>query len=200
MLATGCRIGESLAAQLESVELDAGTWEINATVIRVKGEGLMIQPRPKTEAGWRRIAIPPYAVRMVQRRRDEVAALERFPGPTIFGNPRNKALRDPSNATGDLREALDGLDCPACNYTGWQLNDDGTFKMDGKNRIPCRLGPWSWVTSHVFRKTVATRLDEAGFSGRQIADQLGHAKPSMTLDVYMGRKVVNADAARILDR
>jgi integrase len=56
------------------------------------------------------------------------------------------------------------------------------------------------VTSHVFRKTVATRLDEAGLSARQIADQLGHAQPSITQDVYMGRKVVSAEAARILDR
>jgi integrase len=26
---------------------------------------------------------------------------------------------------------------------------------------------FDWVTSHVFRKTVATRLDEAGLSARQ---------------------------------
>ena len=53
---------------------------------------------------------------------------------------------------------------------------------------------------HVFRKTVATRLDDAGLSARQVADQLGHARPSLTQDIYMGRKVVTADAARLLDR
>ena len=42
---------------------------------------------------------------------------------------------------------------------------------------------FDWVTSHTFRKTVATRLDEAGLSARAIADHLGHARPSMTLDV-----------------
>ena len=57
---------------------------------------------------------------------------------------------------------------------------------------------FDWVRSHTFRKTVATRLDEAGQSARQVADHLGHAKPSMTLDVYMGRKVASADAAAIL--
>ena len=51
-----------------------------------------------------------------------------------------------------------------------------------------------------FRKTVATRLDEAGFTPRQVADQLGHANPSMTLDVYFGRQVVSAEAARVLGR
>ncbi|MDK8787807.1 tyrosine-type recombinase/integrase [Corynebacterium striatum] len=49
----------------------------------------------------------------------------------------------------------------------------------------------SWVTFHTFRKTVATRLDEAGLTTREIADQLGHEQPSMTTDVYMGRKVVS---------
>ena len=62
------------------------------------------------------------------------------------------------------------------------------------------LGPWSWVTSHTFRKTVATRLDEAGFTPRQVADQLGHANPSMTLDVYFGRQVVSAATAAALDQ
>ena len=59
---------------------------------------------------------------------------------------------------------------------------------------------FGWVSSHTFRKTVATRLDDAGLSARQIADHLGHAQPSMTMDVYMGRKVANSDAAVVLDR
>ena len=58
---------------------------------------------------------------------------------------------------------------------------------------------FSWVTSHVFRKTCATILDEAGMSARDIADQLGHARPSMTQDVYMGRKIVNPLTAAALD-
>lgn len=49
-------------------------------------------------------------------------------------------------------------------------------------------------------KTVATRLDEAGLTPRQVADQLGHANPSMTLDIYFGRQVVSAEAALVLDR
>ncbi|MDT4947899.1 MAG: hypothetical protein QOJ37_494, partial [Pseudonocardiales bacterium] len=41
--------------------------------------------------------------------------------------------------------------------------------------------------------------DDAVLSARQIADQLGHARPSLTLDVYMGRIVVSSDAAHVLD-
>jgi integrase len=58
---------------------------------------------------------------------------------------------------------------------------------------------FAWVTSHVFRKTAATILDEAGLSARAVADQLGHARPSMTQDVYMGRRMMNPRAAEALD-
>ncbi|WP_029429862.1 tyrosine recombinase XerC [Blastococcus sp. URHD0036] len=59
---------------------------------------------------------------------------------------------------------------------------------------------FEWVTSHVFRKTVATRLDEAGLSARQIADHLGHNRPSLTQDVYMGRGLAAPEAAAALER
>lgn len=58
----------------------------------------------------------------------------------------------------------------------------------------------AWITSHTFRKTNATILDDAGLSARQIADQLGHARPSLTMDVYMGRGANNRVAAAALER
>ncbi|MEU6155224.1 site-specific integrase [Actinosynnema sp. NPDC047251] len=56
-----------------------------------------------------------------------------------------------------------------------------------------------WVTSHVFRKTAATILDEANLTARLIADQLGHSRPSMTQDVYLGRKAVDRRTAEALE-
>lgn len=55
------------------------------------------------------------------------------------------------------------------------------------------------LTSHSFRKTVATLMDEAGVSARLTADQLGHAKPSMTTDVYYGRRTRVTGAAAVLE-
>jgi integrase len=57
----------------------------------------------------------------------------------------------------------------------------------------------AWVTAHSFRKTLATILDEAGLSSRLVADQLGHARPSMTQDVYLGRKLVSPRVAEALE-
>ncbi len=56
------------------------------------------------------------------------------------------------------------------------------------------------MTSHVFRKTCATLLDEGALSARQIADQLGHAKVSMTQDNYFGRRLANRRTAETLGR
>lgn len=206
MLATGCRIGEALALRYGSngdgkpiLDLEAGTWEVNATVVRVPGAGLTVQPRPKTTAGWRIIALPEFAVQMLQDRR--VSPRRQTEAEVAFTSPVTGALRDPSNVSGDLRQLLDSFECDACGGTGYQLDEGGSFRAGaGGRRIRCEEGPWSWVTSHTFRKTVATRLDEAGLTARQVADQLGHANPSMTLDVYFGRQVVSAEAARVLNR
>jgi integrase len=68
----------------------------------------------------------------------------------------------------------------------------------GLRAVLDRIGGYGWVVPHTFRRTVETRLDDAGLSPRKIADHLGHAKPSMTMDVYLGRKVVPAEAAVVL--
>ncbi|GAA1728117.1 tyrosine-type recombinase/integrase [Microcella frigidaquae] len=54
------------------------------------------------------------------------------------------------------------------------------------------------VKLHAFRKTVATLLDSAGLSARDIAEYLGHANPSMTQDVYMSKTAGTARAAALL--
>lgn len=202
MLATGCRIGEALALRHGTnldgkplLDLAAKTWEVNATVVRVPKTGLIVQPRPKTAAGWRVVAVPDFAIEIVRSRPTHPA------DGVLFTAPLAGTLRDPSNASGDLRQLLDSFDCNVCAGTGFQLAPNGSYKTAPRGqRVRCDQGPWSWVTSHVFRKTVATRLDEAGFSPRQVADQLGHANPSMTLDVYFGRQVVSGAAAKVLDR
>jgi integrase len=214
MLGTGMRIGEACAVRDDVLDLEAGTVEVNATVVRVKGLGLVVQTRPKTAAGWRVLALPPDLVAMVKRRRSEL----RVAGPDVItlldehGRTRQRRnpgvllysptgqLRDPRNTNRDLRATLDGIDCDACAGTGYQLDDDGRVLRDDKGTpLRCDAGPFGWVHSHTFRKTVATRMEEAGCTPREVADQLGHARPSMTQDVYMSRGQVHAEVADVLD-
>jgi len=58
---------------------------------------------------------------------------------------------------------------------------------------------YDWVTFRTFRKTVATLLDDAGLTARQIADILGHSRPSLVQDVYMGRGTPNRAGAEALE-
>ena len=163
MMATGVRIGESLAVYWEDVDFEAGTVEVNYTVIRAKGIGL-IRKSTKTEAGERTLPLPRWALDMLKQRR----ATTLFPNGPVFPNSLG-GLRDPSNVRRDLRKARGGEE-------------------------------FAWVTSHVFRKTAATILDEAGLSARLVADQLCHARPSMTQDVYFARKVVDKRALGVVRR
>jgi integrase len=175
LLGTGCRIGEALALRYGSsgdgkpiLDLEARTWEVNATVVRVPGAGLAVQPRPKTTAGWRVVALPDYAVRMLESRRGR--GLGQPDAEVVFPPPVTGVLRDPSNVSGDLRQLLDSFECETRAGTGYQLDEDGSFRTEvAGRRIRCEQGPWSWVTSHTFRKTVATRLDDAGLTPRQVA-------------------------------
>ena len=160
MVATGLRIGEACAVSWPDVDLDAGTVTVTGTVLRVKGQGLVVS-RPKSVAGERVLELPSWCVALLRRRRPSS-------GP-VFPAPRSRKLRDPNNTRRALREAFHAMGMPG-------------------------------VTSHAFRKTVATLMDEAGLSARSAADQLGHAKPSVTQDVYYGRRRRATGAAQVLEQ
>jgi len=72
-------------------------------------------------------------------------------------------------------------------------------ELAGKAAENSEADALAWITSYSFRKTTATILDDAGQSARQIADQLGHARPSLTQDVYMGRRAKKPAAAAALE-
>lgn len=54
-----------------------------------------------------------------------------------------------------------------------------------------------WATSHTFRRTVATWIDEAGFPLAEIANQLGHANVNVTA-TYLGRQQGSSRAGSVL--
>lgn len=79
-----------------------------------------------------------------------------------------------------------------------KLRDTSNTEADWRaNRD--RLG-YPGLTSHAFRKTVATALDVSGLSARAIAEYLGHKRPSMTQDIYMSRRAGGEESAAKLTR
>lgn len=69
MAATGLRIGEALAVRWQALDLDLGTVEVQATIVRIKGKGVALKENPKSKAGWRVIELPSWSVDMLRRRR-----------------------------------------------------------------------------------------------------------------------------------
>ncbi len=82
--------------------------------------------------------------------------------------------------------------------TAGTLRDPNNFGKEWRNARE-ELGVPE-VTTHSFRKTVATLIDDDGLSARIGADQLGHSKVSMTQDRYMTRGRVHTQVADLLDR
>ncbi|GAB3389209.1 site-specific integrase [Humibacter soli] len=78
-----------------------------------------------------------------------------------------------------------------------KLRDPANTESDWRHNR-ARLG-YPNLVPHGLRKTVATALDAAGLSARDIAEYLGHKRPSMTQDVYMSRSTQSAKAAAALD-
>jgi integrase len=70
------------------------------------------------------------------------------------------------------------------------IRDPSNTQADLREALD-RIG-YPWVSSHIFRKTVASRLDDEGYGIRHIADQLGHSRPSTTMDYYLGRRAITA--------
>jgi len=167
---TGERTGEGLAVHWHHLDLEAGTANWAGSLIRVKGQGQMINDG-KTDVSERALALPVWLVDMLKERRQRLAdefgvTPERLRGP-VFANSLGK-LRDKHNTLARWREFRDRAGYP-------------------------------WVTIRTFRRSVATLLDDAGLTARQIADQLGHSKVSTTQDVYMARRVTSRKAADALE-
>jgi integrase len=97
----------------------------------------------------------------------------------------------------DRKRAATSLDGPIFPSTTGTIREASNVRNRAWNPFAKRAG-YGWVTFRTFRKTVATLLDDAGLTARQIADILGHARPSMTQDVYMGRGQISRAGAEAL--
>lgn len=73
LLATGCRIGAVLALRWTDIDLSATppTVSISGTIKTETGKGTYRKAKPESDASKRTIALPPFAVAVLMRRRVE---------------------------------------------------------------------------------------------------------------------------------
>ena len=104
MLATGLRLGEALGLTWADVDLAAGTVDVQRTIIRAQGRGL-IAKRVKSRASERALVLPAWCVQLLRARRVRLGA---FDGP-VFPDSKG-GWRDRSNVGKAFRKVRDGSD------------------------------------------------------------------------------------------
>ena len=173
ILDTGCRRGESLGLQWSDINLRKKTVEFNKALLYTPEDGLFVD-ETKTEESDRIISISDTVV---------------------------KALKE-------YKEWQDWQ----CELAGdkWVDSDSVFTDKVGRNIRPDSLTCWirkfidekglPKVTLKGLRHTSATLLIMGGLNIRSLADRLGHAKPSTSMDIYSHAiKSMDVAAANILD-
>ncbi len=173
-LALGCRRGELLALRWADVDLDEGTVRVGRS-LRIVGGRLDVKG-PKTEAGYRTLALPGFAVAALRRHRAAQAELRLALGGTyhdedlVVCQPDGRPVR-PDYASAAFRTLVARAELPAA------------------------------VHVHTLRHSAASLLAAAGVPASDIAAQLGHTDGGqLALRVYVHPLEENKRrAAAILD-
>lgn len=165
-LATGMRRGELLALEWASVDLDGGIVTVERSIEETRAAGLKIKAT-KTEAGVRKITIPPATVTMLRAHRAEQLRLRLALGqggqPVLVFATIEGEMMSPDDVSRAWRRILAARGLPK-------------------------------VTFHALRHTHASILLASGLPVLTVSKRLGHSKASMTLDVY-GHLMPRADDA-----
>ena len=172
MIGTGVRVGEARGLRWEHVDLEHGYVRLHGT---------------KTKGSRRRLDLPEW---LVQRLRDRVTRMSDHLARAAIhakGTPdRPRAAVIESYRAAMLLVGREGLVFPAPASLDAERAWDESNASNALRTLLDDAG-LDWAVPHSFRRTVATVLGESGVPLAQIADQLGHADPSLTAPVYLGR-------------
>lgn len=157
-LSTGMRRGELFALHWEDVDLEAGVVTVNQSVTTAGGK--VIWTKPKTESSLRKIPLPP----------DVTAELKLF---KAWQNEHRLAMGDKWEETGLV----------VANIFG-RLNNPNNFSREHFKPLLKKAGLPADVKFHDLRHTHATLLLQQGVNIKVVAERLGHANATMTMNVY----------------
>ncbi len=175
MIGTSARIGEILALRRTDVEITAKTPTllIAATLVTTRQDGMRRKPTPKRARQTRRVTLPSFTAAAVRRR---LASAGVEPDAYLFATRTGRSY-SVSNFERLLR----------------------TFVHDNENALREANIVVDEFTTHIFRRTAATLVEQAG--GITLASRLlGHASEAVTRANYVVTpEQVDPVTAMILD-
>lgn len=104
LLGTGLRLGEGLGLRWSDVDMTSGTLTVTGSIrpvdrrVREEGEPRLQRVEPKTEAGWRTIALPTVVVQALLEQRTRTTSWPVSSLQLVFTTPRGTPL-DPRNVS-----------------------------------------------------------------------------------------------------
>ena len=114
MLATGLRIGETVAVLWSEIDLQEGAVDVTSTLIRVTGQSLIRKPT-KSASGQRRLPLPQWCVAMLRRR----AEIGVGPDEPVFGT-LDGGFREPRTVSRWLYEVRADSDLEWVTSHAWR--------------------------------------------------------------------------------
>jgi integrase len=168
MLDTGLRRGEVLSLQWSDLDSDARLLHVRRGVTYVKGQGFVLQA-PKTASGRRKIRLSAETVAMLKQHR---------------AGQNAERLR-----LGPIWQDHDYL---FPNETGGLLFPRNLGRAFAAIQRKAGVPP---IRLHDLRHTHASWLLLSGQPVQTVSERLGHAKPSITLDLYAHTLRDSQDAA-----
>ena len=157
-IATGLRRGELLALRWSDVDPAAGTLTVARALARAAGGGYAIA-EPKSRRARRTLTLPALA-RDALRRQRELQDRERAAVGTAWQDREGVVFTDTVGRS-------------------WHPET-----ITAAYRTLVRQSGIGRLRLHDLRHTAATLALSAGVPARDVADALGHASPSITLDIY----------------
>jgi len=157
-IATGLRRGELLALRWSDVDPDSGTLTVARSVARAAGGGYAVGA-PKTRRAGRTLALPVLGRDALRRQRESQDAQRA--------------------ALGTAWQDVDGVVFTDPVGRPWHPET-----ITAAYRTLVRHSGIGRLRLHDLRHTAATLALSAGVPARDVADALGHAGPSITLDIY----------------
>jgi integrase len=169
ILGTGCRFGETAGLSWADVDLDEGIATIRQQVTRERTDGhvsLAIRP-VKTEAGYRSAPLAPWVISALKAQRARVAEMRLVAGSRW----QDRDLVFPNREGGPLAE----------NHVlvTWHRALEKIKLPDGKSVPKIRM--------HDLRHTKGTLMIDEGEELVVVQRTLGHARQSITADLYVGK-------------
>jgi integrase len=160
-LGTGCRQGELLALTWDDIDLKAGTLTVRRSLSQTKA-GFVVK-EPKTKNSRRTIALPPFVVDALTAHKAAMLKAGLLAAPVFC--TRGGGYLNKNNVLRAFRAVV-------------ARSNKANGEVEGYRPIP------EEIRFHDMRHTAASLLLSKGHSLIAVSRRLGHAKPSITLNVY----------------